>query len=150
MKFLLENNLARLAKWLVFMGYDAKVMEGSVSLREVVKESGRVFITTSRRWYELCSSKGLKVVLVPRDSWELQLCSLVKQLNLRTELLLNRCPFCGEALVPARGELLQRVPPKALKTAKDFTYCQECDHLFWKGIHYERMKAMLESALSGC
>ncbi len=133
------------------MGYDAEVLGGSVRTREVMSRFDRIFVTTSRRWFDTLSKKGLKVVLVPRESWEDQLCALIKQLGIKPSLELNRCPFCGRALVRAGEDLVKsRVPPKALETAKDFTYCANCDHLFWKGLHYERMKSMLESALSRC
>jgi len=50
MKFLLESNLAKLAKWLRFLGHDVKVLRGEINKKELAQNQDRVFITTSKRW----------------------------------------------------------------------------------------------------
>ncbi len=151
MKFLLESNLAKLAKWLRFLGHDVKILEGEVSLSKLAKNQDRVFITTSKRWERTLKKIGIEYLIVPRHDWELQLCMVVRHFRLEPELRLDRCAYCGTPLVPINKEdVKERVPPKAYDTAYDFTLCPRCGGLFWKGTHYERMVDMLESALKRC
>lgn len=151
MKFLLENNLSKLAKWLRFLGHDVRVLEGEINLRELVRNQGRIFITTSRRWEETLKKLGTEYLVVPRHDWELQLCMVIKHFGLSPRLLLDRCAYCGAKLVPVeKEEVKERVPPRAYDTAYDFTLCPECGALFWKGTHYEGMLRKLEEVLKRC
>ncbi|WP_457600548.1 Mut7-C RNAse domain-containing protein [Hydrogenivirga sp.] len=151
MKFLLESNLSRLAKWLRFLGHDVKVLGGEINRRELARNQDRVFITTSKRWEDTLRKVGMRYLLVPRHDWELQLCMVLKHFGLKPELQLNRCAYCGTELTPVEKESVRdRVPPKAYGTAYDFTLCPKCGALFWKGTHYEGMVRMLESALKRC
>ena len=151
MKFLLESNLAKLAKWLRFLGHDVKVLEGEINKEELAQNQDRVFITTSKRWEDTLKRVDMRYLIVPRHDWELQLCMVVKHFNLSPELTLNRCAYCGGKLIPVKKEEVKdRVPPKAYDTAYDFTLCPRCRALFWKGTHYEGMVRMLEKALNRC
>ncbi|MDQ7081702.1 MAG: Mut7-C RNAse domain-containing protein [Aquificota bacterium] len=125
MKFLLENNLSKLAKWLRFLGYEVKVLEGPVNLRDLIANRERVFITTSRRWERTLRNLGMRFLVVPRQDWELQICTVLKELGIEPVLKLNRCAYCGGDLKPVNKEdFKERIPPKAYEAAYDFTYCQ--------------------------
>jgi uncharacterized protein with PIN domain len=151
MKFLLENNLSRLAKWIRFLGYDVKVLEGPVNLEELMRNRDRVFITTSRRWERSLKNLGIRYLVVPREDWEVQLCMTLRAFGLEPDLKLSRCSYCGGGLIPVRKEdFKDRIPPRAYESAYDFTYCSRCDAVFWKGLHYERMVRMLRDVLRRC
>jgi len=151
MKFLLENNLSRLGKWLRFLGYDVRVFEGEVNVREVFGQRDRVFLTTSKRLYDLLSQRGLRVFLVPREDWRIQLCMVIKRFGLSSEPRLDLCALCGMPLERVRKEeFSDRIPPSAYDSAYDFTYCRRCDYLFWKGTHYEGMLRTLKEVLELC
>ncbi|RLJ70292.1 hypothetical protein BCF55_0560 [Hydrogenivirga caldilitoris] len=151
MKFLLESNLAKLAKWLRFLGHDVRVIEGPIRKEELAKNQDRVFITTSKRWEKTLKRANIRYLTVPRYDWELQLCMVVKHFGLEPKLKLDICAYCGAKLVPVKKEeVKERIPPKAYDTAYDFTLCPKCGALFWKGTHYEGMVRMLERALKRC
>ena len=151
MKFLLENNLAKIAKWLRFLGQDVKVLNGPITLEALLRNRDRAFITTSRRWERTLKNLGMTYLVVPRECWEAQLCMVLRTFHIKPDLRLNRCAYCGEDLRPVNKEdFKERIPPKAYDTAYDFTYCERCDALFWKGLHYERMVNMLREALERC
>ncbi|NPB08261.1 MAG: hypothetical protein GXN96_04960 [Aquificae bacterium] len=149
MKFYLEENLEKLARWLRFLGHEATTIKGPVSPRKI-KGDG-VFITTSPRWYEILKKRGYSVFLVPRHDFEVQLCSVVKHFNLKPELKLNLCVYCCSELLPLkREEVKGKVPPGVYEEAEDFTRCPSCGALFWKGSHYERMTRKLRNILKKC
>jgi len=151
MRFLLESNLSRLAKWLRFLGHDVRVLEGEIEKGVLAENQDRIFITTSKRWEETLKRAGIGYLVVPRHDWKLQLCMVVKHFNLGTELSLDRCAYCGAELVSVRKEdVKERIPPRAYESAYDFTLCPRCGALFWKGTHYEGMRRTLEEALGRC
>ncbi len=148
MKFLVENNLSKLGKWLRFLGYDVEVLEGPINYKDLLRARDRVFITTSRRWEKTLKNLGIDYLVVPRHDWELQLSMVVKKFGLNGELKLNLCPYCGTELTPIRKEdFKDRIPTKAYETATDFTLCPSCGHIFWKGKHYERMVETIRKIL---
>ena len=149
LKFYLEENLEKLARWLRFLGYPAETIKGEIELKKI-KPDG-VFITTSRRWYERLKKLGIKVFLVPRHDFELQLCGVVKYFKLKPELSLNLCAYCSAPLKSvSREEVKEKVPPLVYEYGYDFTICPKCGAIFWKGSHYERMKKKLEEILKKC
>ncbi|GAB6066302.1 Mut7-C RNAse domain-containing protein [Aquifex pyrophilus] len=149
MKFYLEENLEKLARWLRFLGYPAYTIKGEINLSKI-KPDG-VFITTSRRWYERLKKLGINAFLVPRHDFELQLCSVVKHFKLRHELSLNLCAYCSSPLVSvSREEVREKIPKRVYEEGEDFTLCPGCGAVFWKGSHYERMKRKLEEILKKC
>ncbi len=151
MKFILENNLSRIAKWLRFLGHEVRVLKGEVKLGKLAKFEGFVFITTSRRWFDTLEDRGFQVFLVPREDWKLQLCMVIKHFDLEPALRLDLCAYCGHSLERVRKEdFKDRIPPTAYESAYDFTYCHECDALFWKGTHFEGMKRTLRDVLELC
>ncbi|AAC07154.1 Mut7-C RNAse domain-containing protein [Aquifex aeolicus] len=148
-KFYLEENLEKLARWLRFLGYPAHVIKGKVDLNKI-KPDG-VFITTSRRWYERLNKLGIRAVLVPRHDFEVQLCTVIKTLNLKPELKLNLCAYCSTPLLfVSREEVKESVPERVYKEATDFTLCPKCGAVFWKGSHFERMEKKLREILKKC
>ncbi len=149
MKFLLEGNLYRLAKWLRFMGHDVKLLKKAISIGELMENGDRVFLTTSRRWEKTLKNLGIKYVVVPRHDWEAQLYVVIKALSLNPELKLNLCAYCGSELKPVSREMVRdKVPQKVYLSAYDFTTCPACGAVFWKGTHYERMVPMLKRVLT--
>ncbi|WP_461832104.1 Mut7-C RNAse domain-containing protein [Aquifex sp.] len=149
MKFYLEENLEKLARWLRFLGYPAYTIKGEVNPSKI-KPDG-VFITTSRKWYEKLKKRGLNVFLVPRHDFEIQLCSVVKYFNLRKGLSLNLCAYCSSPLMNlGREEVKGKVPEGVYEEGEDFTLCPKCGAIFWKGSHYRKMKKKLEEILKKC
>ena len=151
MKFLLENNLSRIAKWLRFLGHEVRVLKGEVSFHELRGYEGYIFVTTSRRWFKVLQRGGFRTFIVPRDDWKLQLCLIIKHFGLEPALRLDLCAYCGHPLKNVRKEdFKNRIPPSAYESAYDFTHCPECDALFWKGTHFEGMKRTLREVLELC
>ncbi len=151
MKFLLESNLSKLAKWLRFLGHDVKVLQGEINLKDLSLNQDRVFITTSRRWERTLKKLKMEYLVVPRHDWEVQLCLVIKKFSLEPSLKLNLCAYCGSKLktIP-KEEVKDKVPPRAYESAYDFTLCPHCGSVFWKGTHYGRMVKTLKRILSRC
>jgi uncharacterized protein with PIN domain len=61
---------------------------------------------------------------------------------------LRRCIACNGLLRPARKEdVLDRLAPKTRHYFHEFSQCESCGQVYWKGSHYDRMRQFVESEL---
>ncbi|GBC88106.1 hypothetical protein HRbin13_00223 [bacterium HR13] len=151
MKFLLEADLEKLAKWLRFLGQDVEVLKGTINKRDVLSYADRVFITTSKKWERHLARWGISYLIIPKDDWEVQLCLIVKYFRIKPKLLLNRCPYCNSQLISVSKEYVKdSIPPLVYEFGYDFTQCLQCESIFWKGTHFPKMEKMLKHILKRC
>jgi uncharacterized protein with PIN domain len=62
----------------------------------------------------------------------------------------RRCLRCNGELRPVAKEIiLDRLEPKTKQYYDEFHICQDCGQIYWKGSHYEPLKAIVEGAQSG-
>jgi len=58
----------------------------------------------------------------------------------------SRCLECNSPLETAGKEQVQDIVPSGVADRhQDFARCPSCRRVFWKGSHFHRMKAILES-----
>jgi len=142
MKFLCDQMLEDLAKWLRTAGYDTKISGPKESDQEIfdcaMKEE-RILLTCDRDFLEKKENKSI-VFLSGNDLQE-----YVKQLNLKLKInwLLrpfSRCLLCNSALVkPDPETILAQAPSDVIAHSQQFWYCPECQKLYWEGSHTEHM-----------
>ncbi len=154
-KFIADNNVGKLAKWLRIMGYDSLFFNQKddgrmigIALRE-----GRTILTRDTQIMErrLVTSGRLKALLIKKDDPKAQLEEVVEKLNLDY----HRKPFsvcleCNQPLVPrSREEVRDLVPPYVFKTQEQYMQCPACQRVYWQGTHWQRMSRELEELAGG-
>jgi len=143
-RFLLRDNLGRLARWLRILGYDAVVMKAipfSTIISRATKER-RIFL--SRCAKEMKLPAGVAHQLIRSDNHLKQLRELLPLLVLDESMLFTRCIRCNRLLTtidPARMQ--DRIPAYVAQTHKHFTLCRHCGKVYWQGTHYADMKRTL-------
>ena len=141
-KFIADEMLGKLSKWLRILGYDtlyARGMKDSTIARIAIAE-GRILLTRDN---SLVKKKGLKrCILIQSDHVMDQVKQVVKELHLSSPgNTFSRCIICNILLEPlSKEEACKRVPPYVCMTQKAFGICPACGRIYWKGTHYERMK----------
>jgi uncharacterized protein with PIN domain len=56
----------------------------------------------------------------------------------------SRCLRCNNKLVPiSKKDILHRLEPKTKKYFNRFKICPQCNRIYWRGSHYEKMKNRL-------
>jgi uncharacterized protein with PIN domain len=142
MKFLLDQALGGLCKWLRILGYDAVFLKADPdTILRKAQEEGRIIITRTKRLFEKIKGKG-EVHFIRENKPLLQLKELMGSLDLKVmeEALFSRCLLCNEELKEASPqEVKDRVPDFIFKTHTRFSECPKCHKVFWGGSHYERM-----------
>ena len=147
MKFLCDEMLHGLARWLRAAGYDTAVAEAGeedgVLLARAVAE-GRLLLTRDRKMMERKGSDGTVVLLECNDTVD---CgeALVRRLPLDwLHAPFSRCLICNTPLMDAPDGSRERVPENAAGPDDPLYYCAACDRVYWEGGHVRRMRGQLE------
>jgi len=148
--FWCDAGLGGLARWLRAAGYEAFWRPGiddEVLLDEARNISAIVLTTDSM----LMERRVLRDGLIPAY-WLPPTLTLAGQLALvcREFKLAARqplCMSCGGQLRPVEKEALKtRIPPRTYRWLDEYFLCCRCGKLFWRGTHWQRILARLNSA----
>lgn len=145
MKFLLDNMLGRLARWLRFAGYDA-AYPAPDSIKEaaaLANAEGRVILTRDR---ELAESKTACAVYLESVELNEQVKQLSAELDLKLDegAFLTRCALCNSLLSAAKKEEAKGIVPLGVyERCAEFWYCHACRKFYWKGTHWERIHSTI-------
>lgn len=145
-RFLLDNHLGRLAVYLRLLGFDCLYRSDyqDPQLAEISAAEKRILLTRDRR---LLMRKVVQYGYCPRAlEPELQLKEVVHRFDLASSILpFQRCLRCNGKLKPvSKADVLERLEPLTQKYYDEFSICPDCDQVYWKGSHYERMLGLIE------
>ena len=142
-RFLADEMLGRLARWLRILGYDTLYLSpvNDHELVRLARAEGRVLLT---RDTGLARRRGVKTLLVASQHLEEQLAQVLGDLTLEPSPAFSRCMVCNALLQPlAREDARQRVPRYVYRTHEEFLLCPGCDRVYWRGSHWEHMRELL-------
>lgn len=153
MRFIVDNNVGRLARWLRALGYDTVYIDpiDDGELVDIARREGRIILTRDmgilrRRVVTLGEVQAIKI---EGDEWREQLAQVVRELGLRTEPAFTRCFECNTELEPrTRDQVRPHVPPYVHRTKTHFLACPSCGRHYWQGTHWQRMKRDLGTMLA--
>jgi len=151
-KFIADSMLGRLAKWLRLIGYDTlyfRDIEDSLLLR-IAREEHRVLLTRDTRIVKV-KGLGQHLLLSYNDPFE-QLEEVVDSFDLmrkgKTPIQHSRCAVCNGTLADITKEhALGHVPEYVFETTSRFRRCLQCNRLYWKGTHTDRIHKKLSEIL---
>jgi len=148
-KFLLDDNLGKLAKWLRILGYDSVVYQ-SISIEKKIStciKERRIFLTRSKK--TAGRKESFSRILIISDNHEQQLQEISNLLILSADLLFSRCTECNFNLQMVKKEKIQKLIPEFIyNNFKEFNVCRKCGKIFWKGSHYNAIKYKLNNLLT--
>ena len=146
MKFLADEMLRGLARWLRVAGYDTAVAEPGTSDRELLAQArreGRIFLTRDRRLVETLPPAD-DVVLLECHDLDDCLAELGRRLRIDWQHRpFSRCLGCNTPLQPADAARWEDVPDGARAGATELRHCPACRQLYWDGSHVARMRERL-------
>jgi hypothetical protein len=148
----IDGPLGHLSRWLRLMGYDciySANKSGNQIINEV-KQSHRTVITKSLATFEVLTKLGLSSILVKESKIEDLLSELYKQgLKIENPDIQNsRCSKCnGKLRQCSEDERRNGVPNISKETFDDFFICTECEHIFWEGSHWIKIRELIKSVI---
>jgi len=154
-KFIADNNVGKLAKWLRMMGYDTLLFDGSDDARmiAIALAEGRVILTRDTQIMKrgVITKGRLKAILPQSDEPELQMHQVIDNLNLDCRFKpFSICLECNQPLTEKSKEQVKGlVPPYVFKTQNQYMECPRCHRIYWRGTHWQRMREKLSKFRKG-
>jgi len=144
MKFICDQMLGTLAKWLRIMGYDTIYGDGDDSrLIKIAVDEKRVLLTRDKELHKRCPDS----ILIESTELGEQIKNVMNSLDLKIimENTLTRCTVCNVPVEKISKEQVKgKVPAHAYETHDEFWICPECKRIYWIGTHWENMKNFME------
>ncbi|MGQ0534630.1 MAG: Mut7-C RNAse domain-containing protein [Methanobacteriota archaeon] len=139
-RFVCDEMLGKLARWLRLLGYDAVYMKGveDPAVLDVAVREARILVTRDR-WLAAAAGRKARAVLVEETDPDLQLVRVVRALGLRPaeDRILSRCSEDNTELVAvdAAAAAAPHVPAPVAEKHREFWRCPACGRHYWKGTH---------------
>ena len=149
MKFIVDSNVGRLARWLRIAGFDTVFINDLDDNRLVrlALSEGRVLLTKDTQILKrrVAATGRLKVILIESEEVKQQLRQVLKTLNLASQIRpFTLCLECNQPLVTkAKEEVKDLVPPYVFQTQTQYMQCPACQRVYWRGTHWQRMSREL-------
>ncbi|MCS7251893.1 MAG: Mut7-C RNAse domain-containing protein [Anaerolineae bacterium] len=144
-RFVVDTMLGRLAKWLRILGYDTRydpTLDDDALLR-IAQAEDRILLT---RDHALARRGGPHAFLVDREDLIQQLRAIRSCFGEPRDAPFSRCPVCNARLTPVPREAVAlHVPAFVWRQYEHFHRCPECGRVYWPGMHFERMRSVLQA-----
>ncbi len=147
-RFIADAHLGGLARMLRMAGFDTLYDNNfdDATIAALAQEQGRIVLTRDRDLLKRriiqhgCFVRALKA---PAQCWE-----IVARLGLQAHARpFTLCLQCNTPLRAQTWDAVQaRLPPAVRAHQKQFQACDTCHQVYWKGSHWERMRAALAGA----
>ena len=150
LKFIVDHNVGKLARWLRMMGYDTVFFDSreDVHLVAIALAEGRLILTRDTQIMQrgIITSGRLKAILINSDEPEAQIRQVIDTLNLDCRFRpFAICLECNQPLEErSREEVRDRVPPYVFRTQSQYMECPACHRVYWRGTHWAAMARTLD------
>ncbi len=149
MKFLCDEMLKGMARWLRAAGYDVRIepdgTDDTTLLRRARAEQ-RILLTRDKRLLKERPPVE-EVLLLHCNSRQACFEELSKKLGVAWLYRpFSRCLRCNTPLLEAGDDRWKEVPEFSRDSATQLRFCPSCNQLFWDGSHVARMLATLQQA----
>ena len=155
LKFIVDYNVGRLARWLRMMGYDTVLFTGDDDSHMIIiaLRQERVILTRDTQIMKrrVVTSGRIKAILIESYEPEQQMRQVIESLNLDCQFRpFTICLECNQPLLETSKEQVKdRVPPYVFQTQSQYMECPACHRIYWKGTHWLAMTGLLEKFSKG-
>jgi uncharacterized protein with PIN domain len=146
LRFLCDEMLRGLGRWLRAAGYDTIIAEGGLPDRALARRcarEGRILLTKDRQ-LAIIANATASVLLVPGDGIDAAARALHAALGINWQHApFTRCLVDNQLLAAAPREAAALVPEQSRAAGGPLRQCPECGRLYWPGGHVRRMQQRL-------
>ena len=148
-QFILDAHLGKLAKYLRMLGFDTLYRNdfGDEEIIDMAADENRIILTRDKLLLKSPKvSHGYYVRAIEKHE---QLNEVVKKFDLVSQFkTFTRCMTCNSILLPKKKEeIREKIDEDTARVFNEFFFCPDCDKVFWKGSHFERMEKLILSLL---
>lgn len=150
-EFILDTHLGRLASYLRMLGFDALYRNdyADPQLADISANENRILLTCDR--YLLMRKIVTYGYFVRSRQPRQQLLEILERYQLFDNLKpFTRCIRCNGLIEPVAKEVIEnQLLPETRRWYNEFWQCVDCDHIYWKGSHYLKMKKFIRNVVNG-
>ncbi len=143
MKFLCDQMLGTLAKWLRIYGFDTFYPNSEMNdakLLEISKNENRILISRDKRLIQTARRENLKTIEIKTTDIDEQISIVLGDIEMDKKKVLSRCILCNtEVDVISKKDIEGKVPERIYNNNEKFWFCKKCNKIYWRGSHYEKM-----------
>jgi uncharacterized protein len=151
MKFIVDTNVGKLAKWLRMLGFDTSFFTGKQDA-EIISQAlkdNRILLTRDTHLMEwgVVRDGRVQALLVKSDDPDAQVLQVICELDIKEfPKPFSLCIVCNFPMVEVtKSEIQGIVPPYVLQTQDEFTTCPICHRVFWRGTHWTAMMKRIDN-----
>lgn len=150
-RFVADTHLGKLARLLRMMGFDTLY-------RRDFEDADIVGLSIDEHRIILTRDRGiLKYKSVTHGYWlrytqpQEQAREVLERFDLQSQIdPFARCMLCNGCIVEVDvDEVSDRLLPRTAADFDDFYRCESCDKVYWRGSHYDKMKALIDTLRGG-
>ena len=141
-KFIVDNNVGKLAKWLRIIGYDTLFVNGSndSDMIAIILAEGRVILTRDTQIVKrrVVTSGQLNIILTQTDKPEREMQQVIDALNLNYQFRpFAICLRYNQSLLErSKQQVKDLLPPYVFQTQSQYMECPACHRIYWRGTHW--------------
>jgi uncharacterized protein with PIN domain len=149
-KFIADNNVGKLARWLRLIGYDTVLLQqkDDAQMIKMALSENRVILTKDAQLMKrrLVTNGTLKTLYIEQDDPEVQVQEVAQNLGLDYGFKpFSRCLECNRVLVARDEEDVEGlIPARVFETQTQYTQCPACHRIYWPGTHWQAMSDKLK------
>ena len=145
-RFLCDEMLGHLCRYLRAAGYDALLAKNAESDAELLRKchaEDRHFLTQDTLIREHKAARRIALIL-PAGTLDHLAALLDERFHLGwLSYAFTRCIVDNTPLVTADDAAIARAPSDALRPEDPLQHCPTCGRIYWRGSHYKRMRVKL-------
>ena len=150
LRFVLDVHLGKLAASVRMLGFDTLYRNDydDQELAQISASEQRILLTRDKGL--LMRSLVTFGYYVRATNPEQQIVEVMRRYDLFNKVLpFQRCIRCNGLLEPVEKEaIIDQLPQKTRIAIDEFHRCRECNQIYWRGSHYEKMQKFIEEVLS--
>jgi uncharacterized protein with PIN domain len=147
LKFIADENVFKLGRWLRILGYDVVYYSPSSDAElagRALKEK-RIILTRDNDFLEMEAVE--RCLLLESTNPVEQLKQVIDVFNLTPKeyKIFSRCMKCNTPIEPIeKAAVASKVPPYVYKKQEAFYCCPNCQSIYWPGSHTKNVKKKLK------
>ena len=150
-RFILDVHLGSLVRYLRFAGFDTRyssVDSGDKAIADLSKHENRVVLS---RDIGLLKRSAIQYGYWLRHTQaQKQFSEVAKRYKLKAYANpFSRCALCNGLIKRVeKHPAINKLPPRVGEQFNEFWQCKQCQQVYWKGLHYQKIKISIDDLLN--
>ena len=145
-RFIVDAMLGNVARKLRLLGYDSKYFADidDNKLVDIARKEDRIIISRDVELSRKAKKLGLDIIQVTEQNEVKMFRDIAKRAKLKISKINGenaRCPKCNsKTTLTDKRTIKEKIPDKVYQISEKFWICNNCNQVYWKGTHMEKLQ----------